>query len=352
MKRMKRWGKELHHDGRMSLRLRLVLLVALELVVSILLAVWLGDFLNNYIFIDWEIPLLLTLMGISVLIGIFVTAFLSRLFFDPIKKLQQAMGKVAQGDFTVNLDNKSASPEIRDIYSGFNLMTQELRATEILQSDFVSNVSHEFKTPINAIEGYATLLQGCEGLTPDQQVYVDKIIGNTQRLSILTGSILLLSKLENQQILTNQTRFSLDEQIRQAIVALEPAWEQRQIQFDVEMDAVSYYGSEHLMHHVWSNLLSNAIKFSPQGGTVRIRLRKQGDGLQVRIEDEGPGIPQEALAHIFHKFYQVDSSHKQEGNGLGLALVEKILTLERGAVSAENLKPQGCRFTVTLENRN
>ena len=336
----------------MNLRVRLVLMVALELVGSVLLAVWLGDLLNSYIFRDGEMPLMLTLIAISLLVGVLVTAFLSRSFFGPVKKLRKAMAKVAEGDFTVTLDAKRASPEIRDIYSGFNLMTQQLRATEILQSDFVSNVSHEIKTPINAIEGYATLLQGCEGLDEDQQRYVEKIISGTQRLSALTGSILLLSKLENQQIPTNQSRFSLDEQIRQTIVELEPAWEQKEIGFDVEMDSVSYYGCEHLVRHVWSNLLSNAIKFNPQGGLITIRLEKDSDILRITVADEGPGIPEDAIGHIFRKFYQADSSHKQEGNGLGLSLVEKILTLEKGSIRAENLPEGGCKFTVELENRN
>ena len=129
-----------------------------------------------------------------------MTVFLSKLFFEPVKRLRYAMAKVAEGDFTIQLHTKSNSREVRDIYAGFNLMTQELRSTEILQTDFVSNVSHEFKTPLGAIEGYSTLLQGSEGLDPDQQEYVDKILINTKRLSTLVGNILLLSKLENLSI--------------------------------------------------------------------------------------------------------------------------------------------------------
>lgn len=180
---------------------------------------------------------------------------------------------------------------------------------------------------------------------------MEKIIFSTQRLSSLTGSILLLSKLENQQIPTGQTRFGLDEQIRQAIVALEPAWEEKQIEFDVQMERLDYFGAEGLMGRVWSNLLSNAIKFSPVGGTVSLRLYRQQEKLCFIIEDQGPGIPDDALQHIFEKFYQADSSHKQEGNGLGLALVRQILHLERGSIRAENLPEDGCRFTVLLENR-
>lgn len=327
-----------------SLRFRLVLLVAVEMVASVLLAVWLS-FLIPY---EWKIPIMAHLIVVSLLVGIVVTVFMSRVFLSPVNQLRLAMGKVAEGDFNIQLHTKSNSREVQDIYAGFNLMTQELRSMEILQTDFVSNVSHEFKTPLNAIEGYSTLLQDCENLTPQQQAYVEKIIFNTQRLSTLTGSILLLSKLENQQIPTGQSRFSLDEQIRQTIVFLEPAWAAREIEFDVEMEEVEYFGNELLMHHVWSNLLSNAVKFSPQGGLVRIGLERNRDGIEFFIHDSGPGIPEEAMKHIFDRFYQADSSHKQEGNGLGLALVKKILQLENGRITVENCPQGGVRFTVYL----
>lgn len=335
-----------------SLRLRLVLLVAAELVVSILLAASLISLLDAYLFVDWDMTLLWMLICISLLVGILVTGFLSRLFFEPVKKLRQAMKRVAEGDFTVKLENKSSSKEIQEIYNGFNLMTHELHSTEILQSNFVANVSHEFKTPISAIEGYSMLLQDCENLTAQQQEYVNKIVLNTRRLSSLAGSVLLLSKLENQQIPTNQSRYSLDEQILLTIVSLEPEWEKKKIEFDVQMDRLDYFGSQGLMGHVWSNLLSNAIKFSPQEGVIKLRLKALGDQLCFVVEDAGPGIPQDSLQHIFEKFYQADSSHKQEGNGLGLSLVKEILQLEKGSVTAENLPQGGCRFTVILENRN
>ena len=333
-----------------SLRVRMVLLVAAEIVVSVVLAVWLRRFVDQLLPAHWHIPLLMYLLVVSMLVGIVSTMFLSRLFFMPVKRLRLAMAKVAEGDFSIRLHTKSNSREIQEIYAGFNLMNQELGSMEILQTDFVSNVSHEFKTPLNAIEGYSTLLQDCENLTPQQQTYVDKIIFNTQRLSRLTGSILLLSKLENQQIPTGQTRFSLDEQIRQAIVSLEPMWAVKNIEFDVDMEEITYFGNELLMHHVWSNLLSNAVKFSPQEGVVQISLRKASDSIVFVIKDNGPGIPEESMKHIFTRFYQADSSHKQEGNGLGLALVHKILQLENGTVAAENCPDGGCKFTVCLKD--
>lgn len=332
-----------------SLRLRLVLVVSAEVVASVLLALWLGELLDRYLLTNWRVPLFVYLLVISLLVGVLVTAFLSRLFFGPIKKLRMAMAKVAKGDFAIQLKTKSNSLEIQEIYSGFNLMTEELRSMEVLQTDFVSNVSHEFKTPLGAIEGYSTLLQDGDNLTPQQREYVEKIIWSTQRLSSLTGSILLLSKLENQQIPTGRGYFSLDEQIRQTIVALEPIWAKKEIELDVELAEVRCFGNETLLRHVWSNLLSNALKFTPQAGTVQIGLEDGEGEITFWVQDSGPGIPEGAMEHIFTRFYQADSSHKQEGNGLGLALVEKILDLENGTVAAENCPQGGCRFTVKLK---
>lgn len=335
--------------NRFSLRTRLTVLVTVEMLICILIAYGL-DRLFNVLF-PWKVPLEIELVGVCLLVGILVTSQLSKYFFNPIKKLRFAMDQVADGDFSVRLEEKSTSKEIMEIYTGFNLMANELSSIEILQSDFVSNVSHEFKTPINAIEGYSTLLQGSENLDEDQKKYVDKILFNTQRLATLVGSILLLSKLENQQIPTNQTAYRLDEQIRQSLVALEPAWAKKDIELDVELDRVTYLGNEPMVRHVWDNLISNAVKFSPQGGTVKLRLSKKTRKLKFTVEDQGPGLSEEAQKHIFDKFYQEDSSHKQEGSGLGLALAKRIVSIEKGQITAENIPEGGCRFTVTLQTK-
>ncbi len=335
-------------SNRFSLRTRLIVIVTTEMLFCILLSNGLDLFLKHVVHIQWEIPLTLELLFVCLLVGILVTGQLSRIFFRPIKKLRKAMDQVAEGDYAVRLDDRSSSKEIMELYSGFNLMAHELSSTEILQTDFVSNVSHEFKTPISAIEGYSTLLQGCDNLDADQEEYVEKILHNTKRLSSLVGSILLLSKLENQQITTNRTLYRLDEQIRQSIVGLEGAWGPREIEFDADLQRMEYTGSEAMMRHVWDNLIGNAVKFSPDGGTVQLRLSKVSDRIVFVIEDSGPGLSEEAQKHLFDKFYQADSSHKQEGNGLGLALVKRVLTIENGDVIAENRPEGGCRFSVTL----
>ena len=351
MKKREIFEEVRERKNRFGLQTRLVLFVTLEIEICVLAALGIDALLDRFTPVSFEIPLIVELISVSFLVGILVTMQLSRYFFNPIKKLRGAMDKVAEGDFSVRLEEKSSSKEIMEIYTGFNLMANELSSTEILQTDFVSNVSHEFKTPINAIEGYSTLLQDADNLDQTQREYIDKILFNTQRLSSLVGSILLLSKLENQQIPTNQTEYRLDEQIRQSVVALETAWVQKDIELDVELDRVSYLGNEQMMRHVWDNLISNAVKFSPQGGIVKLRLAKKARKLIFTIEDQGTGLSEDAQKHIFDKFYQGDSSHKQEGSGLGLALAKRILTIEKGQITAENIHEGGCRFTVILRTK-
>ena len=191
------------------------------------------------------------------------------------------------------------------------------------------------------------LLQG-EELSPDQEEYVEKILFNTQRLSGLVGNILLLSKLENQNIAMKKTEYRLDEQIRQAVLSLETKWTEKEIGFQVELEEVKYTANEGLFMHIWINLLDNAIKFSPSKGTITMFLKQEQDSVKFILEDEGPGIEDDVKSRIFDKFYQVDGSHKAEGNGLGLALVKRIVDSAGGTIKAENREYGGCRFVIEL----
>jgi len=334
--------------NRFSLRLRLTVMVSAELVFSAVLAAVVAMLLDPYFESDSSIFLSVTLLVTCVIVGSVVTAILSKLVYAPMKNVIHAMEQVADGDYSVRLNDSSSAKEVMEMYTGFNLMAHELEATEVLQTDFVSNVSHEFKTPINAIEGYTMLLQGGENLSEDEQLYLEKIIFNTRRLSTLVGSILLLSKLENQHIPAKKTAFRLDEQIRQSIVAMEPDWARKNVDFDVELEKIEFVGNEPMLRHVWDNLIANAVKFGPENGRVCMRLVNAGDIIRFTIEDEGCGLSDESIKHIYDKFYQADSSHKEEGNGLGLSLVKRILSLENGKIYAENLPDKGCRFTVEL----
>ena len=322
------------------------LLIALaEIVIAAVVAL-----LLNLLFeavLDFTLPPWLWVAVFSAVLSTVLGWLLSVLFFTPITRLSRAMRRVGAGDFSIQLETGSRIREIRDTYDNFNLMTRELGATEIVQTDFVSNVSHEFKTPINAIEGYATLLQSGPQ-SAEQAMYVEKILLNTRRLNELVSNILLLSRLDNQAISSEHKRYRLDEQIRQAVVLLEPKWAEKELELDVDLDSIDYTGSESLLQHVWVNLIDNAIKYDPPGGLLRLRLQRQGETAVFTVEDSGPGIAEAAQAHIFDKFYQADSSRMAEGNGLGLALVKRVLDICSGSVCVQNLPEGGCRFTVTL----
>lgn len=316
-------------------------------VVTLLVSAGVTLLLDRLLSIHYSFPVPALLLLFSLLLGCTLSVVVSRKFLSPITTLSRAMNRVAEGAFDTRLENKSSIREIRDIYDNFNLMVRDLGATEILQTDFVSNVSHEFKTPINAIEGYAMLLQGSQQSPEEQSEYVEKILLNTRRLSELVGNILLLSRIDNQSIQTNRTVFRLDEQIRRAILLLEPKWTEKDILFEVDLDAVQYYGSESMLLHIWTNLIDNAVKFDPVGGWIRMGLKREDGSVRFTIEDNGCGIPPVDQSHIFDKFYQGDNSRREEGNGLGLALVKRIVDSAGGCVTVESAG-SGSRFTVQL----
>lgn len=334
-------------NGRSSLRLRFILICMSQLVLVAALSELAGWAFRHWFGVTPELPIFVWAMVFSGTIGVAVTNHMTKMLIDPIAKLRSAMREVADGDFKVEAKCESRIQDVQDIYDSFNSMVRELSTTETLQTDFISDVSHEFKTPINAIEGYASLLEG-EPSPEEQRAYVEKILFNTRRLSALTGNILLLSKLGNQSILPQKTQFRLDEQIRQAIVALEQMWSEKELGFEVELAEMPFFGYESLLPHVWTNLIGNAVKFSPKGGEIRIKMMRTEGAVVFTIEDDGPGIVPGDEEHIFTKFYQSESSHGMEGNGLGLALVRQIVEMSGGSVDVRNLEVGGCRFTVRL----
>lgn len=334
--------------AKMNLQFRFFILCLLEFVAVAILAEIGGWMLRRWLGVTPEIPAFVWAILFSVVLGSAIARYASHTFFAPITRLCRAMKEVAGGDFHIEMQTDSKIDELRELYDNFNRMVRELDSTETLQTDFISSVSHEFKTPINAIEGYAALLQE-QDLTPDEQrQYVEKILFNTRRLSTLTGNILLLSKLSSQSIRPRRTTFRLDEQIRQAVLALEQKWEDKELELDVDLERTAFTGYEALLLHVWTNLIDNAVKFDPRGGLLRLRLYQPDEHLLFTIEDSGPGIAAGDEERIFAKFYQSDTSREAEGNGLGLALVKKIVELNGGSVRAENLPQGGCRFTVRL----
>ena len=319
-------------------------------LLSTALAMFIVWLLNRRFGVWLGMPYTIRVLLICILSGAAIAVGLSKIFVSPMMKLGDAMRKVAGGDFSVRLDCSSRMRDVREVYGSFNTMVKELGNTETLQTDFVSNVSHEFKTPINAIEGYASLLQDTQLTDEQKNAYIDKIIFNTRRLSDLVGNILLLSKVNNQTISPKTSTFRLDEQVRQSILALESKWENKEIEFDIDLDEIEYTGFENLLSHVWLNLIDNAVKFSPQNGQIRIRLKQLDGSVTFSIWDNGLPIPEADIDRIFNKFYQGDNSHASEGNGLGLALVRKIVAAEQGTINVSSSEDAGTEFVVALPN--
>lgn len=271
---------------------------------------------------------------------------------QPMKELAKAAGKVAKGDFSVYIPplHTSNRHDYLDLmFLDFNKMVAELGSLETMRSDFIANVSHEIKTPLAGIQNYAQLLQR-PGLTKeDQETYVSAILSSTRRLSALVTNILKLNKLESQQIVPSYEPYDLCGQLSDCAMSFEPVWEEKDIEFEADIeDRATVYGDASLLELVWNNLLSNAFKFTEPGGSVTLRQTSEEGCVTVSVSDTGCGISQEAQKHIFDKFYQGDTSRATEGNGLGLALVLRVLQLMNASIQVDSAEGQGTIFTVRI----
>jgi Signal transduction histidine kinase len=310
-------------------------------------------FMSNSGFINGKIvgkPLmsLLMLLIISIMIASSISFLVGRRVFKPITAISSAMTDVAKGNFSVKLDYGGRVDELGEMSANFNAMVHELSTIETLRSDFVVMVSHEFKTPLASIEGYATILQNSELTREEIQDCALKITESTKQLANLSSNILMISHLENKEIITEKTEYRLDEQIRQAVLLLEPLWENKKLDLNIELDPAVYFGSEELLMQVWINLIGNAIKFTPRNGEISILLKKSPRTLSIFISDTGIGMSPDEQKHIFDKFYQADRSGRTDGNGLGLSLVKRIIDLSRGSITIQSEANVGSSFIVNL----
>ncbi|MBP1903947.1 signal transduction histidine kinase [Paenibacillus turicensis] len=280
----------------------------------------------------------------SLLIGL-AAMFLVR----PIKKLTSATKKIAGGDFEVRLDIKQGG-EIGTLAESFENMAYDLQQLEQMRKEFVANVSHEVQSPLTSISGYATALKQMNIKDEDRERYLNIIIDEAKRMSKMSDSLLKLSLLESQSHQLQLTSFSLDEQIRRVIVALQPGWSAANIQFDLHLQDVSLSADFDLLNQVWTNIISNSIKFSEQESWITVQLEQKGGNAIVRITDTGIGISSEDQKRIFERFFKADRSHsrKYAGSGMGLAIVKKIVALHQGEVTVESVEGQGTTFIVVL----
>ncbi len=274
----------------------------------------------------------------------------------PVKKILDEMNKIVAGDFKVRIPyikGEDSGNEFDSIIKGLNEMTAELSGVETLRTDFVSNVSHELKTPLAVIQNYGTMLQG-DDLTEDQRKeYAKAITAQTKKLSNLITNILKLNRLENQQIYPERKEYNLTEQICECLLGFEQVWEEKNLEIETELEEdIIICEDAELLSLVWNNLFSNAVKFSNDGGTIKVCAKRENGTILVSVSDNGCGISPEVGKHIFERFYQGDTSHATKGNGLGLALVKRVIDIVGGHIHVQSALGEGTTFCVCLEEGN
>ena len=337
---------------RLTTLLLLVLFVFVILFISTIIADGIAYLLINAGILptlsEKRLPaILLFLLLVSLFIGTILTIIAGTHFLRPLHDLVAATKEVAEGNFNVKVA-VNGSNEMNRLAISFNEMTTELAGIEKLHTDFITNISHEFKTPIVSIRGFARRLKKNTLTDQQREEYLDIIIAETERLTSMTSNITLLSNLENTEDVIEKSAFFLDEQIRRAILLLEPQLERKHLELKINLQPVNIVGNQEMINHVWINLLSNAIKFSPEDSTIEVTLKSVGNYANVSISDKGIGMDEEVKKHIFDKFYQGDDSRVTVGSGLGLSLVKKILQLCGGKIEVESELGKGSCFTVSL----
>jgi len=296
------------------------------------------------------ILLILYMLLVSLFTGTILARISGKRFLCQINELAEFAKEVSTGNFDVRMTDGKMR-EIALITDSMNEMVKELSNIETLRSDFVSNISHEFKTPISSIRGFARRLKK-DTLTAEQRdEYIDIIISVSDRLTRLSSNVLLLSRLESTDKLMEETEYSLDEQIRKTILSLDPQLQHKELEVDVHIESVQIIANDEMLSHLWINLLENAIKFSPNHGTITVTLEAISGNAVVTISDMGIGMDDEVKKHIFDKFYQGDYSRATDGNGLGLSLVQRILELEGGKIAVASEAGKGSCFRVSLPIR-
>lgn len=302
--------------------------------------------LNERIIQDIKVLTFIILIA-CIIIGTVTSILAGRRMLQSIRMFINATEKLAGGDFSTRLQLKHP-PEFRILSENFNRMAEELGGIEILRTDFVNNFSHEFRTPIVSIKGFAEILKDDELTRDERHEYLDIVIEESTRLTALASNVLNLSKIEAQTILTDKQPFNVGEQIRQCVLLLHTKLTKKQISFKANMQDYEVPGNKELLNQVWLNLLDNAIKFTPEQGEIEVSMRRAGEQIEISIRDNGAGISPAALPRIFDKFYQQDTSHAAAGNGLGLTIVRRIINLHDGTIRCDSVPLQGTTFTVLL----
>lgn len=284
---------------------------------------------------------------ITILMSIILTSVSLKKIIKPINQLNEATKKIASGDFDVELETERED-EIGKLTNNFNMMAKELKTNENFQREFINNVSHEIKTPFSSIEGFAKLLKDKNLTDEEREEYADIIIEESERVTSISTKMLKLSKLQNQTLITNKTEIDISEQIRKCVAVLEPKWREKDLKINVSLKDEIFLGDEDLIFQVWMNIIENAIKFSKMNGAIDIKVNSDDKDIIVKIRDYGIGMDEAEKEKIFDRFYQIDKSHSQNGAGLGLSIVKRIIELSEGKITVESVKDKGSVFEIRL----
>ncbi len=337
-----------------------IFITVLATLVTMILFFIIGIMIINYLDLEMKtfINGLNNLRARSYLIVMLISSFicasllsfvLIRIQLKPYNLLKYGLFMLTKGEYSVRLDSKNLnSAEFNEIIEDFNTLAQELENTELFRKDFINNFSHEFKTPITSIKGFAKIIKNNHLTEEEKSEYLDIIVAESSRLAQLSNNILTLTKIENQGIITNEENYQLSEQIRLIILSLEPVWSKKGLNFDLDLADFMFFGNRELISHIWLNLIDNAIKFSPQNADISIKLMQETDQAVFKISDYGSGMDEETINQIFNKFYQGDASHNVCGNGIGMAIAKSVVDFYKGEIDIISQLNQGSSFTVKL----
>lgn len=339
-----------------SLSSRVIFFTILALSVSSILAggtlilIYVTDLKTLWDMTPTKIAIIaLTLSWVSSAV---ISSLINRNILRPLNHLTEATRQIASGDFDIHLEHVvnpiTRESELSTLVDGFHYMAAELKSTEMFRNDFIHNFSHEFKTPIISIRGFARqLYQG--NLSPEQQQEFAKIImDESEHLANMSANVLLMTKLENQNIVSERKPFSLDEQLRDCMLLFEEQWSAKNITISMNLEPITYNQNAELLSHIWTNLISNAIKFTGPDGRLHVSCSKNDVWVSVTVTDNGIGMDEETAKHVFEKFYQGDKSRSTPGNGLGLPLAKRIVDMTGGFIRLKTMPGVGTTFHISL----
>lgn len=328
--------------------------ISIQIAISIIasfLSILLIQFVSNDCVMSWDVirRSLGIVIPMAILLGI-IGAMLSKHLYKQTIDLANALEKAASGDFHAKLDNRHAGTMAK-AYENFNKLEEQLKKTSKMQDDFVNTYSHEFKTPITSIKGFAEMLLEEELPEEEKKKYLQIILEESERLTHLANTSILYTKLNSKEIVENKEEYYLDEQIRNCGIIMQSGLKEKNIDLECNLKKVKYYSNYNMMQEVWINLINNAIKYTNEGGKISILLNENNDNIIVTVKDNGIGMSKEQVEHIFERYYQADKSKHSKGLGIGLSIVYRVMELVGGKIEVESELGKGSKFIVTLKNK-